>query len=66
MRESDLHLVSPKTPAPKYQPKYRKKRKGRTLEDYSKDRAEANKKILTLLLKPASKTPPNTGSAKSF
>ena len=45
LRESDLHLISPETPAPQYQPIDRKKRKGKIVEDYSRDRAdEANKK----------------------
>ena len=38
-RESDIHSISPKTPAPQYQPIERKKRKGIIVEDYSKDRA---------------------------
>ena len=33
MRESDLHLISPKTPATQYQAIDRKKRKGKTVED---------------------------------
>ena len=38
--ESDIHLSSPpKTPAPQYQPIDRKKRKGKRVEDYSRDRA---------------------------
>ena len=41
--ESDIHPISPKTPAPQYQPGDRKKRKGKRVEDYSRDRtAEAN------------------------
>ena len=32
LRESDVHLVSPKTPAPQYQPMDRKKRKGENSE----------------------------------
>ena len=39
LRESDVHPISPKTPTPKYQPIDRKKRKGRGVEDYSRDRA---------------------------
>ena len=35
----DVHPISPKTPAPQYQPIDRKKRKGKRLEDYSRDRA---------------------------
>ena len=38
-RESDIHRISPKTPAPQYQPIDRKKRKGKRVEDYSRDRA---------------------------
>ena len=36
--ESDIHPISPKTPAPQYQPIGRKKRKGKRVEDYSRDR----------------------------
>ena len=36
--ESDIYPISPKTPAPKYQP-IDKKRKGKRVEDYSRDRA---------------------------
>ena len=39
LRESDMHPISPKTPAPQYQPIDRKKRKGKIVEDYSRDRA---------------------------
>ena len=39
LRESDVHLISPKTPAPQYQPVERKKIKGKRVEDYSRDRA---------------------------
>ena len=39
LRESDIHPNSPKNPAPQYQPMERKKRKGKRVEDYSKDRA---------------------------
>ena len=38
-RESDVHPISPKTPAQQYQPIDRKKRKGKKAEDYSRDRA---------------------------
>ena len=38
LRESDIHPISPKTPAPQYQPIDRKKRKGKRVEDYSRDR----------------------------
>ena len=37
--ESDVHPISPKTPAPEYQPIDRKKRKGKRVVDYSRDRA---------------------------
>ena len=37
--ESDIHPISPKAPAPQYQPIDRKKRKGKRVEDYSRDRA---------------------------
>ena len=36
--ESDIHPISPKTPAPQYQPIDRKKRRGKRVEDYSRDR----------------------------
>ena len=39
LRESGIHPLSPKTPAPQYQPIDRKKRKGKKVEDYSRDRA---------------------------
>ena len=38
-RESDIHPISPKTPAPQYQPIDRKKRKRKIVEDYSSERA---------------------------
>ena len=38
-RESYIHPISPKTPAPQYQPIDTKKRKGKGVEDYSRDRA---------------------------
>ena len=39
LRESGIHPISPKTPAPQYQPIDRNKRKGKKVEDYSRDRA---------------------------
>ena len=39
LRESDIHPISPKTPASQYQPIDKKKRKGKRVEDYSRDRA---------------------------
>ena len=67
LRESDVHPISPKTPALQYQPIDRKKRKGKRAEDYSRDRAAyANKEALALLLKPTSTTPSKTGLARSF
>ena len=39
LREIDVHPISPKTPAPQYQDMDRKKRKGKRVEDYSRDRA---------------------------
>ena len=36
---SDIHPISPKTPAPQYQPIDRKKRKGKRVEDYRRNRA---------------------------
>ena len=38
-REWYTHPISPKTPATQYQPIDRKKRKGKKVEDYSRDRA---------------------------
>ena len=56
-----------KTPASQYQPIDRKKRKGKIVEDNSRDRAAyANKKALALLLKLACPTPSNTGLARSI
>ena len=37
--ESDIHPISPKTPAAQYQPIDRKKRKEKIVEYYSSDRA---------------------------
>ena len=37
IRESDIHPISLKTPDPQYQPIDRKKRKGKIVEDYSRD-----------------------------
>ena len=39
LRESDIHSISPKTSAPQYQSIDRKKRKGKRVQDYSRDRA---------------------------
>ena len=39
LEESDQHPISPKTPGPQYQPVNRRKRKGKIVEDYSRDRA---------------------------
>ena len=39
LSESGINLISPKTPAPQYQPIDRKKRKGKKVEDYNRDRA---------------------------
>ena len=39
LRESGIHSISPKTPAPQYQTIDRKKRKGKKEEEYSRDRA---------------------------
>ena len=67
LRESDVHPISLKTPAPQCQPIDRKRRKGKRVEDYSRDRAaQANEEALALLLKPASPTLSNTGFARSF
>ena len=37
--QSGIHPISPKTKAPQYQPIDRKKRKGKKVEDNSRDRA---------------------------
>ena len=37
--ESGIHPISPNTPVAQYQPIDRKKRKGKRVEDYSRDRA---------------------------
>ena len=39
LRESDIHPISPNTPALQYQPRDRKKRKGKIVEDYRMDQA---------------------------
>ena len=39
LRESDIDPVSPKTPASQYQPRDRNKRKGKRVENYSRDSA---------------------------
>ena len=39
LRESGIHPISLKTPAPQYQPIDRKKRKGKRVEEYSRERA---------------------------
>ena len=39
LRDSDIHPISPKTPAPQYQPIDRKKRKGKIVDDYRRDTA---------------------------
>ena len=38
LRESDLHPISAKTPVPQYEPMHRKKRKGKIVDDYNRDR----------------------------
>ena len=39
LRDSGIHPISPETPAPQYQPIDKKKKKGKKVEDYSRDRA---------------------------
>ena len=39
LRESDIHPISPKTPAAQYQPIDRKKRNRKIVEDYNRDGA---------------------------
>ena len=59
--------ICPKTPAPQYQPIDIKKRKGKRVKDYSRDRAAwAIKEALALLLKSASPTPSKTKLSRSF
>ena len=56
-RESDIHPMSLKTPTPQYQPFDRKKRTGKIVEGYGRDRAaQANKKTWAMILKPDSET----------
>ena len=51
LRESAMHPISPKTPAPQNQPIDRKNRKSIIVEDYSRDRAaQANKKNIGAVL----------------
>ena len=38
LRESDMHLISPKTPAPHYQPIEGRREREKIVEDYSRDR----------------------------
>ena len=69
LRESDVQCTpyQSEDPSQQYQNIDRKKRKGKRVEDYSRDRAAyANKEALALLLKPANPTPSNTGLARSF
>ena len=62
-----IYTLSVRRPHPHNTNLYRKKRKGKRAEDYSRDRAAwANKKTFILLLKPASRTPSKTGLARSF
>ena len=68
LRDSDITPYQSEGPSPTI-PTYidRKKRKGKRVEVYSRDRAaKANKKVLAVLLKPASPTPSNIGLARSF
>ena len=48
LRESVIHPISPNTPAPQYQPIDRKKRKGKRVEDNSRDRAASQLKIMVV------------------
>ena len=68
LRESDIHPISPKTSTPQYQTINMKKRKGKIVEDYivGIEHLRPIKKALARLLKPASPTPSNTGSARVF
>ena len=66
LRESDRHPISPKILAPQYQLKDRKKRKGKIVKVYGRDRAALANKVLALLLKPTSPTQSNTGSTRLF
>ena len=64
LRESDVHPISPKTTAPQYQPVERKKRRGKRVEDNSRDSFKS--RAFARLLKPTSPTPSNTGLARAF
>ena len=64
--ESDLLLISSKTPAPQYQPIKRKKRKGKQQKTKTELASKTNKKASALLLKPANPTPTTSGSDRSF
>ena len=58
------HYISPKTPTPTTNPW--KEEKDETVGDKKEGADHANRKALALLLKPASPTPLNTGSLRSF
>ena len=66
--ERMIYTLSVRRPQPpQYQPRDRKKRNGKRVEDYSRDRAAwANKEALALLLKPASPTQLKMGLARLF
>ena len=54
LTDNDIHPISPKTPAPQYQPIDRKKRNGKIVEDYVSigKIVLANKKALSRFLNP--------------
>ena len=64
--EGDWHPISPKTPAPHYQPIEEKRKQRENSLRQKRREQQANKKALDLLLKPANPTPSNTGSTGSF
>lgn len=61
-RESVSHPISPKTPAPQYQPIETTTRKGKQYKRKREQTAWANKKALAPLLEPTSPTVSNTGT----
>ena len=65
-RDWDWHPISPKTAAPHNQPTKRKKRKGKQEKTIKEGEGSLGPLPMTLLLNPASPTPLNTGSGRSF
>ena len=63
---SDLHPISPKTPAPQLQPIEENTRKGKQQKTKRERADSANNKALDLPLEPTSPTPLNTGVMVRF